>query len=200
MISSFILCGSAATVQLSGLCLSSEHGTPVAARGRPFPTEIGNCYIFKPCTALHNSGNEDRGRHGSSLRQGHLEWYIALHSLHGESRWSSPFALSNSLSDHANPTTMPRFLEPATSSITLSIFVVAQSLPLCVRRFFRTPEDAPLFDRSVSLVFIYPFLTTAFSLLYCTSCVLRMRAWAEDAAARCVCVLTLDRFGDYSSR
>ncbi|CAM9501831.1 unnamed protein product, partial [Ectocarpus sp. 8 AP-2014] len=28
----------------------------------------------------------------------------------------------------------------------------------------------------------------------------RMAAWAEDAVARCVCVLALDRFGDYSSR
>lgn len=42
VISSFTLCGSAATVQPSELCLSSERGTPVAARGKPFPTEIGN--------------------------------------------------------------------------------------------------------------------------------------------------------------
>ncbi|CAN0455418.1 unnamed protein product [Scytosiphon promiscuus] len=28
----------------------------------------------------------------------------------------------------------------------------------------------------------------------------RMAAWAEDAVARCVCVLALDRFGDYSGR
>lgn len=28
----------------------------------------------------------------------------------------------------------------------------------------------------------------------------RMEAWAEDAVARCVCVLGLDQFGDYSGR